>query len=102
MGFICKAGAYSSSGGRKIKILTLRPDMRYTVGIEISKTHIRQALPDLSWRIADTAQIRRAYENAKACYGGLEDEPNAFLLKKSGDGRPSGRHGAVRLRLRRQ
>ena len=50
-GFVCEAGEYGSTGGRKAKVLTINRNHRSVMGLDITKRHIRMLLLDITGEI---------------------------------------------------
>ena len=54
-GFVCEAGEYGSTGGRKAKVLTINRNHRSVMGLDITKRHIRMLLLDITGEILTSA-----------------------------------------------
>lgn len=91
--FLCEAGEYGSTGGRKAKILTLREGSYCVAGAELSKHHIHMVLLDLSGKILANSRVRCLFENSLSYdirfseivmeflrQNGIEEDRNGHLL----------------------
>lgn len=67
-GFVCEAGEYGSTGGRKAKVLTISRNHRSVMGLDITKRHIRMLLLDITGEILKEDYIRFPYEDELEYY----------------------------------
>ncbi len=62
LGFIYNAGSFESTGGRKPTIFRCVSNVRFALGIDITKNHLSVVLIDLSLNIIASNRIRISYE----------------------------------------
>lgn len=67
-GYLCEAGEYESSGGRKAKAISVTRDFRSVVGMDITKRHIRLVLMDLSGVLLGEESRRFVYADTSEYY----------------------------------
>jgi len=78
-GLLCEAGEYGSTGGRRAKSLEISKRYRYSVGMDITKNHIRLILMDIAGDIIDERYHVCVYRDEADYYQGLGALLNAFL-----------------------
>ena len=61
MEVISEVGEFQSTGGRKAKAIASVPDVRYAVGVDITRNHIGLILTDLSEKVLEQVRIRREF-----------------------------------------
>lgn len=79
LGLIREAGEYGSTGGRKAKALVVCSGVRYAVGIDITKHHIRMLLLDLNGLVAATDYRRHAFCDSLEYYRSVSQLLESFL-----------------------
>lgn len=79
MGLLCEAGEYGSTGGRRAKSLEIRKRYRYSVGMDITKNHVRLILMDIAGDVLDESYHSYTYRDEEAYYQGLGALLTAFL-----------------------
>ena len=47
-GYLCEAGTFDSTGGRKAKMVAVSKNIRFSVGVDITRRHVRFVMLDLS------------------------------------------------------
>ena len=79
-GILIEGGEYASKGGRKAKRISINAGIRYSIGIDITKHHVRYLLLDLSGRgdIKDYS-IRYNYSNTNEYYNTVIENMMLFL-----------------------
>lgn len=76
---IVEAGEYSSTGGRKAKVLRIREGVHHALGIEISRERIRIVLVDLSGALLKSQSFFLPYENTRQYYEALSQMIKDFI-----------------------
>lgn len=56
-GLIVESGFGESSGGRKPLMYTIKPDVAYMIGVDLSRMHVKILLMDLSLTVFDEAKL---------------------------------------------
>lgn len=79
MGFLCEAGEYGSTGGRKAKVLMAAKKHRCALGLDITKRHIRILLLDMTGEILNEEYARFAYRDDTEYYQALGEAVQKFL-----------------------
>lgn len=79
MGMLVEVGEYASTGGRKAKRIAIQPDFRFTVGVDITKHHIRYLLFDLCGKSVSDISIRCNYADDSEYYDYLIKRLELFL-----------------------
>lgn len=80
-GIITEVGEYESTGGRKAKVLSIAADLKYSVGLDITKNHISFVLLDVRGELIMKKRIRCVFEDEDAYYRGLGLYLETFLDK---------------------
>lgn len=78
-GFVCEAGEYGSTGGRKAKVLTVNKDHRSVIGLDITKRHIRMLLLDITGEILREEYFRFSYEDDLDYYQKMGEYVQQFV-----------------------
>jgi len=78
-GVIKESGQYESTGGRKAAALSIVPDNRYAVGIDITANHVSFVLINLNGDILFRKRIRQAYSHCQAYYKSIRDDTDVFI-----------------------
>lgn len=76
---VIETGEYQSTGGRKAKALAINGQIKYAVGLDITKHHISYVLIDLTGKIVKKERIRKSFENSLGYYENLGREMQAFI-----------------------
>lgn len=84
-GWICEAGEYGSTGGRKARILKIQENFRCVAGIEIKKDSIVMVLMDLSLKIIDRAKYPLVYRDEQEYYEQFGEYVRQFVEKNGLD-----------------
>lgn len=79
MGLLAEIGEYASTGGRKAKRIAIQPKFRYSVGIDLTKHHIRYLLFDLCGKNISDINIRYDYSNTSEYYEYIGTRLKLFL-----------------------
>ncbi|HHW21796.1 MAG TPA: ROK family transcriptional regulator [Clostridiaceae bacterium] len=80
-GLICEEGVFESTGGRKAKVIAPVYNIRYAIGIDITKNHIGFALTDLSGSVLIHTRQYKPFVNERQYYFELGEMAEAFLNK---------------------
>jgi len=78
---ITEIGSYESSRGRKPKILGCNYNVKYAIGVDITKNHIVMAMINLKGEINNYVRMKQAFKNSPSYFKKLEDFLNDFLEK---------------------
>ena len=78
-GFIEEVGFYSSTGGRRAKILAPKKDAFYTIGVNISRNHIGIALVNFCGELKNWRRISYPYIDEENYYETLSDFIEDFI-----------------------
>ncbi|QNM05174.1 ROK family transcriptional regulator [Qiania dongpingensis] len=78
-GVLVEAGEYESTGGRKAKALSIAADIRYAVGLDITRNHISFVLLDVSGKVRYKKRLRSAFEDGDDYYRELGIRLEEFL-----------------------
>lgn len=84
-GFLCEAGEYGSTGGRKAKVLTVNKKHCSALGLDITKRHIRILLLDVTGGILKEDYFRYNYRDDTDYYQELGDHIRQFLQNSGND-----------------
>ena len=76
---VIETGEYQSTGGRKPKALAINGQLKYAVGLDITKNHISYVLIDLTGRIVKKERNRKNFENTLAYYEEMNDKMQEFI-----------------------
>ena len=78
-GIIRESGQYQSTGGRKARILSLVPDYRFSVGIDITANHVSFVLVNMAGTVIRWQQNRRIYTHSLSYCRAVREDMNLFL-----------------------
>lgn len=78
-GIIEEVGEYESTGGRKAKALSVVPQVRYSVGIDITANHVSYVLIDVKGNVLHLKRERQSYERSPAFCKSVRDNMDLFL-----------------------
>lgn len=78
-GYIYTAGVFESTGGRKPNILQCVPNARYSLGINITQSHLSIVIIDLSITIIASTRIRRLFSDTDAYYSEMSREIETLI-----------------------
>ncbi len=84
-GFLCEAGEYSSTGGRKAKVLTVNGKYRSALGVDITKRHLRIVLLDINGDILKEDYFRFCYKDDTGYYHELGEHIRRFVAESGYD-----------------
>ncbi len=84
-GVIEEVGEYESTGGRKAKALSVVPDIRYGVGMDITANHVSFVLIDLKGDVLHHKRMRQAYQHSPAYYQSVRDNLDLFIQETGAD-----------------
>lgn len=84
-GIIEEAGQYQSTGGRKAKMLSVVPDYRFSVGIDITANHVSFVLVDMAGNVIRWQQNRRIYTHSLSYCRAVRDDMDLFLKNAQTD-----------------
>lgn len=79
MGVIEEVGEYESTGGRKAKALSIVPEIRYAVGIDITANHVSFVLINLKGTVVHWKRHRQSYEHSPSYYQSIRDNMELFI-----------------------
>jgi len=66
--YIVESGTFESTGGRKPKAIAYNPDIRYAIGLDVSKDHVIIALIDLSSCVRLSKQFSLSFSTEEAYF----------------------------------
>lgn len=78
-GVISEVGELESTGGRKARVMGIRKDYRYAVGIDVTAHHISMVLVDLSGSVIKQTRTRTAFRGDVTYCSELSDLVHAFI-----------------------
>ena len=78
-GFLVEVGEYKSTGGRRAKSLAVNGRMGYSVGLDVTPTHISYVLLDLAGTVLRHGRTKRAFENSNNYYQALFKDIERFI-----------------------
>lgn len=78
-GIITEVGEYQSTGGRKAKALSVVPDLKFSVGIDITANHISYVAVNLRGEIVNRQRRKEKYENSVHYYQALAEGLETFI-----------------------
>lgn len=84
-GLIFNAGEFQSTGGRKANMLSIMPDARLAVGMDVTQTHVSVVLTDLKLNILDSAKTHVLFRGADDYYEMLAEHVEMILAKNGVD-----------------
>ena len=64
-GLIKEEGCFASTGGRKARVIACNPAARFSIGVDITKSHVAIAAIDLCATIVKNTHISIPFENSK-------------------------------------
>lgn len=67
-GLVIKNGTFSSTGGRKARILTFAPEARFSLGIEITKDSVGIIAVNLAGQVTKSQRCAAPYRKAQSYY----------------------------------
>lgn len=78
-GLLVEIGKYASTGGRKAKRIIIKEKNRYSVGIDITKHHIRFLIYDLSGKTVSDLSIKYDYVDTQSYYDYVAERLTLYL-----------------------
>lgn len=78
-GLIFNAGEFESTGGRKASMLSIVPDAKLAIGIDITQTHVAAVLADLKLNILDTIKTHVLFRDTEDYYEMLANHVKILL-----------------------
>ncbi len=78
-GFLVEIGEYKSTGGRRAKSLAVNGRMGYSVGLDVTPTHISYVLIDLAGTVLRHGRTKRAFDNSNDYYQALFRDVERFI-----------------------
>jgi len=78
-GFLQEGKSMESTGGRKAVAVTLTKNVRYSIGIDITRNHISAVIINLKAEVIASEQINRAFENATEYYADICNIMNQMI-----------------------
>lgn len=78
-GLLCESGEFGSRGGRKAKVLTINKGFRFSVGVDITRNHIRLILMDVCGDLLAHDYIECVFEDSHEYYWKLSHIVNEFI-----------------------
>lgn len=76
---IQEVGEYKSTGGRKAKAIAAVPNVRYAVGVDITKNHIGLVLTNLSEKVLKHIRITRSFAFTDSYFRELSETIETFI-----------------------
>lgn len=80
-GLICKDGTFQSTGGRKANLFRCIPDIRYALGIDITRNHLSIVLINLNLDIINKKRMRIPFQDTDIYYQNMQQEIEDILDK---------------------
>lgn len=84
-GLLYESGAYGSTGGRKAKTLSVSKHFRFTLGVDITRHHLRFVTYDISGELGAEEYLSFPYADSESYYQGLAKSLEAFIDKNGVD-----------------
>ena len=84
-GLIFNAGEFESTGGRKANMLSIVPEARLAVGMDVTQTHVSVVLTDLKLSILDSVKTHVLFRDADDYYEMLANHVRMILEKNEVD-----------------
>ncbi|WP_296831828.1 ROK family transcriptional regulator [Marvinbryantia sp.] len=84
-GLIFNAGEFESTGGRKANMLSIVPEARLAVGMDVTQTHVSVVLTDLKLNILDSVKTHVLFRDADDYYEMLANHVRMILEKNEVD-----------------
>lgn len=78
-GILIEIGEYESTGGRRAKSLAINGRMGYSLGLDITNTHVSYVLVDLAGTVLKRRRTKRAFQNSGEYYQAVFDDADQFL-----------------------
>ena len=78
-GYLCEAGTFDSTGGRKAKMVAVSKNIRFSVGVDITRRHVRFVMLDLSGDLIADSIERLAYVDSYEYYSEVGRMLESFL-----------------------
>ena len=78
-GYVMEAGSYESTGGRKAKNIIINAELKYSIGVDITRQHIGMVVIDMTGQVKCHKRIRLAFEPSIAYCKKWAEEVNAFI-----------------------
>lgn len=72
-------GTFSSTGGRKAKIIRVAEDAAFAVGMDITKNHVALVIIDLKCTVLKSVRLRLGFADTPSYYKGLGKILETFL-----------------------
>ena len=78
-GIVKEVGLYESTGGRKAKAISVCGELKYSIGLDITKKHIGLVLLDMKGQVINNKRKRIDFENTIVYCQRLSDEIYGFI-----------------------
>lgn len=78
-GLIKENGEYASTGGRKAKTLAICENIKYAIGLDITKNHISIVLINLNGEVFKSIRKRKIFQNNLEYYNEISEEIDEFI-----------------------
>lgn len=86
-GIIEETARQKSSGGRRATIVAINPNMKYSIGIGISKNHIRLILLNLAAEVVEEKSIREPFAHSGQYWDKVREQAESLrAANQIGDG----------------
>lgn len=79
LGFVEENGEFASTGGRKAKQLSIKSDVKYSIGIDLTKHHLRFLIFDLCGKAHSNLSIRCNFSDKPQYYMHLIETLHKFI-----------------------
>lgn len=80
-GMIQEVGEYQSTGGRKAKAIASVKDIRYALGLDITRNHIVIAYTDLTQKVLDYERMYQPFEDTEEYFHAVALEIKKFVSR---------------------
>ena len=78
-GLITESGKYESTGGRKASVLSVVPEHRFSIGIDITANHISCVVIDLCGKIIHKTRVKSVFEDTQNYFDKAADIMNRII-----------------------
>lgn len=82
-GIVTEVGKYQSTGGRKAKVLSVAENIKYSIGVDITKNHISIVLLGIRGDLIEKQRIGYTYEDSTEYYESLGAYIDKFILNSN-------------------
>lgn len=84
-GYLCEVGTFDSTGGRKAKMVAVARGVKYAIGVDVTRRHVRFVMLDMSGDLLADSIERLAYADNYGYYSKVGSMLEEFLDKSGAD-----------------